>query len=114
MALAEELERSGNWLFRWRGWLPLIALAVLLLDLRHYRYLGGSRRVDELWELGCFLVATFGLCIRAHVVGHAPKDTSGRNARDYAALMGTNNPVLVAIESTASTRQTKAPTYGPN
>lgn len=41
-------------------------------------------------------------------------DNSGRNARDYAALMGTNNPVLVAIESTASTRQTKAPTYGPN
>ena len=85
MALAEDLERSGNWLFRWRGWLPLIALAVLLLDLRHYRYLGGSRRVDELWELGCFLVATFGLCIRAHVVGHAPKDTSGRNAREQRA-----------------------------
>lgn len=86
MALAEELERSGNWLFRWRGYLPLLALAILMLGLRHYRYLGDSPRLDDAWELACLLVAGFGLGIRACVVGFVPKDTSGRNAREQRAV----------------------------
>lgn len=40
-------------------------------------------------------------------------DNSGRSARDYAALMGSNNAILAAIESTASTRQGETQIYGP-
>ncbi|NUS38788.1 MAG: DUF1295 domain-containing protein [Lysobacter sp.] len=85
MSLSETLDRSGNWLFRWRAVPPLLALALLILHLHDYHYLGGSKRIDDLWQAGCLLVALAGLSLRAYVVGHTPKDTSGRNAREQRA-----------------------------
>jgi protein-S-isoprenylcysteine O-methyltransferase Ste14 len=85
MALAEDFERSGNWLFRWRGYLPLLALALLVIHLRHYHYLLGNAALDDAWELACFVIAALGLALRAHVVGHTPRNTSGRNAREQRA-----------------------------
>lgn len=78
---------DGRWLFRWRGYLPLAALAILLVHLGfdRYRYLGETKVYDDLWQLACALVACLGLAVRAHVIGHAPKDTSGRNAREQRA-----------------------------
>jgi protein-S-isoprenylcysteine O-methyltransferase Ste14 len=85
MALSDHFERSGNWLFRWRAVPPVLALLVLMLHLGDYQYLLGSKRADDLWQLGCLLVAVAGLALRAYVVGHTPKDTSGRNAREQRA-----------------------------
>jgi protein-S-isoprenylcysteine O-methyltransferase Ste14 len=85
MALSEHLERSGNWLFRWRAVPPVLALLLLTLHLQDYQYLFGSKRADDTWQLGCLLVALLGLALRIHVVGHTPKDTSGRNAREQRA-----------------------------
>ena len=34
MALREEMEATGNWLFRWRSYLPLALLALLLAGLQ--------------------------------------------------------------------------------
>lgn len=85
MALTDHFERSGNWLFRWRAVPPVLALLVLMLHLGNYHYLFDSRRADDLWQLGCLLVAVAGLALRAYVVGHTPKDTSGRNAREQRA-----------------------------
>ncbi len=77
MALVHEFERSGNWLFRRRSWLPVFMIAagifimytgnrqVILFDLR-----------DELIFLG---VSILGQVIRIFTVGYAPKNTSGRN-----------------------------------
>lgn len=78
---------DGQWLFRWRGYLPVLAIAILLLhlDIDRYHYLGGTKVYDDLWQLACACVACLGLVLRAHVVGHAPKDTSGRNAREQRA-----------------------------
>lgn len=80
MALREEFEDSGNWLFRWRGYLPLVIIGLILLSVRGYAPLGGDAVVDRAWQLGCVLVAFFGLAIRAYTIGHAPRNTSGRNA----------------------------------
>ena len=85
MNLYGAMREQGQWLFRWRGYLPLIALVTVLLGLNHYRYLAGSKWWEDAWQLGCLLVACLGLLVRAHVVGHAPKDTSGRNARAQRA-----------------------------
>ncbi|HSR65035.1 MAG TPA: isoprenylcysteine carboxylmethyltransferase family protein [Xanthomonadaceae bacterium] len=85
MSLSDTLDRCGNWLFRWRAAPPLLALVLLMLHLGGYRHLGGSKRIDDLWQAGCLLLALLGLALRAHVVGHAPKDTSGRNAREQRA-----------------------------
>jgi len=80
MALREQFEASGQWLFRWRGYLPLAIIALILLDLPGYRPLGGDANLDRAWQIACILVAFFGQAIRAVTIGHAPRNTSGRNA----------------------------------
>lgn len=85
MPLREEFEKSGNWLFRWRSYLPLIACGILLLALREYEYPGRSERLDHIWEVVCLTVSFFGLGIRIVVIGHTPKGTSGRNTKKQVA-----------------------------
>lgn len=77
--LAREMQSRGTWLFRWRSYVPLPFLALIAFELRHYRYLAGSHAVDLAWEGCCLAVGAVGIAIRAHVVGHAPANTSGRN-----------------------------------
>ena len=85
MALREEFETSGQWLFRWRGYLPLLIVALILLSLPGYSRLGGDANVDRAWQIACVLVAFFGQAIRAVTIGHAPRNTSGRNAKAQRA-----------------------------
>lgn len=85
MSLRHELERSGNHLFRWRSYWPLLFLPVLLLALRDFRYLGDSAALDYLWEGLCLAVALAGLALRAATVGFVPARTSGRNTRRQVA-----------------------------
>ena len=85
MALREEFESSGNWLFRWRSYLPVAGLAIILLAFREYEYPGNSETLDHIWEVVCLLVSFFGLAIRAYTIGHAPGGTSGRNTKRQKA-----------------------------
>ncbi len=85
MALKEELENSGNWLFRWRSYLPLIMIGIFLAALKDYEYPANSERLDHLLEVFCLSVSFFGLGIRAFTVGHTPKGTSGRNTKHQIA-----------------------------
>jgi protein-S-isoprenylcysteine O-methyltransferase Ste14 len=77
MALVHEFERSGNWLFKRRSWLPLF----LIIPGVFVMYLGNRQAIlfdmrDEIIFLG---VSLFGEAIRIFTVGFAPKNTSGRN-----------------------------------
>jgi protein-S-isoprenylcysteine O-methyltransferase Ste14 len=81
MALIEEFDKSGNWLFRWRSFLPLVlyimAAFVILFEadshLPHF---------DYSWAYLCLGVAMFGQLIRAITIGYTPKGTSGRNTKE--------------------------------
>ncbi|MDB4950005.1 MAG: phospholipid methyltransferase [Gemmatimonadetes bacterium] len=79
MPLREELERSGQWLFRWRSYVPLVPLLVTVAAMSQFRYPGGSRVVNQWWDVFCLVVALSGVAVRALVVGYAPGGTSGRN-----------------------------------
>lgn len=77
MSLVHEFERSGNWLFRRRSWLPavlLLAGIVVMYFINRQSILFDLR--EELFFLG---VSLSGEAIRIFTVGHAPKNTSGRN-----------------------------------
>jgi protein-S-isoprenylcysteine O-methyltransferase Ste14 len=79
MGLREEFEATGNWLFRRRGYLPLLLFPLLLVAARESTYPAGSHGLDLAWEAVCLLLALIGLGLRIGTVGFVPRDTSGRN-----------------------------------
>lgn len=85
MALREDFERFGMWLFRWRSYLPLLTAGLVLIGLRHFSYPGGSHRLDRIWELICLALSCVGIGVRVATVGCAPKGTSGRNVKMQVA-----------------------------
>ncbi|HEY1602874.1 MAG TPA: methyltransferase, partial [Pirellulales bacterium] len=77
MALREDFESVGNWLFRWRSYLPLALIPILALGLWENRVAGF---VPPLWwTLICFAVSLTGLGVRIATIGFTPAGTSGRN-----------------------------------
>jgi len=85
MALREEFEKTGNWLFRHRGNLPLLMVGLIVVCMRKFHYLGNSESMDMLWEVFCFFVSILGLGIRIFTIGYTPRGTSGRNTREQIA-----------------------------
>jgi protein-S-isoprenylcysteine O-methyltransferase Ste14 len=85
MKLNEHLEVSGNWLFRWRSYLPLILLALCLSTLREFKFPENSRALDLIWEFIASAFGFLGVAIRAYAVGCAPNRTSGRNTKEQVA-----------------------------
>jgi len=92
MALQEEFEKQGIWLFKYRSNLPIIIL-VLGYALYCYKELNPEAyflQGEQLWfdpyfEMICFGVCALGLLIRVYTVGHTPKFTSGRNTDEQVA-----------------------------
>ena len=85
MAMIEELEASGRWLFRWRSYLPLVMLVLIFASLRHFSYPYNSEILDQIWELFCLFIGFLGLLIRGLVAGYVPQQTSGRNTKQQVA-----------------------------
>ncbi len=85
MTLREEFERVGNWLFRWRSYLPLFLAIIVIIGMKDFSYPNQNPTLDLIWEIVCLLVSFFGLGIRIYIIGHAPKGTSERNTRHKEA-----------------------------
>lgn len=85
MPLLEEFESSGNLLFRWRSYLPLIAALLIFAGLERFEYPLGSHSLDQIWELMCLAVCSLGLAIRALTIGSTANRTSGRNTTEQVA-----------------------------
>jgi|SRR5690625_3010979 len=83
--MVEKFEAAGQWLFRWRSYLPLALLAVVIPAMHGFSYPDGSQDYDRLWEVFCLFVSCIGLFIRAYTIGHAPRGTSGRNVANQLA-----------------------------
>ena len=85
MTLEEECIRMGNRLFRWRSYLPLIFMVLIIINMKNFEFIGKDEKINELWQMGCFLIAILGLAIRAFTVGYVPNGTSGRNTKEQIA-----------------------------
>jgi protein-S-isoprenylcysteine O-methyltransferase Ste14 len=85
MSLQEELNTQGNWLFRWRSYLPLLLILLVVVALRQFRLPFGSVYAHEIWEQICLAVSISGLAVRALAVAFVPARTSGRNAKCQVA-----------------------------
>jgi protein-S-isoprenylcysteine O-methyltransferase Ste14 len=80
MAMIEEFDRSGNWLFRWRSFLPLV-LYVLAAVVITSGWDDHMDHTSQNWMIFCLAVALLGQVIRAITIGHTPAGTSGRNTK---------------------------------
>ncbi len=83
MSLVHELEKSGNWLFRRRSWLP----ATLLVPAAVYLFIANRSVIyfNYTWEIICILVSLAGELLRISAVGYVPRSASGRNVIDQMA-----------------------------
>lgn len=98
MALREELRSNGEWLFRWRSYIPLIPLLALLVWMATtWSYPFGGASGFRAWSLVCLAVSASGLVVRALTVGHVPERTSGRNVgKQVAAVLNTTGMYSLA------------------
>lgn len=90
MALQEELEQQGIWLFRYRGILPVIILGVGMLlflqtELHPETFFLKKTPYEIYYEMSCLAVSLIGLIIRIFVIGYVPKNTSGRTVKTQVA-----------------------------
>ncbi len=105
MKLLDHLVSSGDWLFRWRGQLPLLVVPVLILgqyDAHLPATLPGSVRA---WQVCAVLVAMAGLAVRIVAVGTAPAGTSERS---------TTNPRASTLRTTGLYSVVRHPLYVGN
>lgn len=85
MALQEEFESQGNFLFKYRSFLPI---SILVLGLWVFYVTGKGTNYEPTYYLGlsiemiALLVGILGLLIRIYTVGFTPKNTSGRNTTE--------------------------------
>ncbi|MGM0530245.1 MAG: methyltransferase family protein [Bacteroidota bacterium] len=84
MALIQEFNKSGNFLFRNRSFIPIIlyplATLIILIEKVHVFY-----DPDIVWSVVCLIISVSGLVVRTLVVGWVPKGTSGRNRKKQMA-----------------------------
>jgi protein-S-isoprenylcysteine O-methyltransferase Ste14 len=85
MSLQKQLENSGAWLFRWRSYLPLVLIAVIIPAFKNFSYPSDSHSYYLAWEMFCLSISLFGLFIRGYTIGHTPNGTSGRNTKRQVA-----------------------------
>lgn len=90
MALQEEMESQGNFLFRHRGNFPIIILVVgfyMYLQMKLHKGIEPLKEssMEDIYVFVCLFVSLFGLIIRIYTVGHTPANTSGRNTTGQLA-----------------------------
>ncbi|MFN0057320.1 MAG: methyltransferase family protein [Planctomycetota bacterium] len=76
--LAEECVAQGKVLFRWRSYLPLVLIPLLLTAVLIERPSPAKPRALDLWLVTALAVSGAGVVIRILTVGNVPKRTSGR------------------------------------
>ena len=81
MALIEEMDQSGNWLFKGRSYFPLAlyAMAALVIGMGWDEHLTDFNPITA-WA--CLLISLLGQFIRAIAIGYVPRGTSGRNTKE--------------------------------
>ncbi len=85
MGLQRELTNNGNWLFRWRSFLPItvvVCAVVAMLPIPIPKHDVLTADCVEVVSLG---ISFLGMLIRAVTIGHTPAGTSGRNTAGQVA-----------------------------
>lgn len=87
MLIKDQMRHTGNLLFRWRSYAPMVFLPFMALALRYGETvelrLGGA--LGDVWETVAILLVLAGEAIRILTVGYVTNGTSGRNTTGQIA-----------------------------
>ncbi len=97
MALAEEFEQQGNFLFKYRSYFPVLFL-LITLPVFYAEVFQGNKLTESAnyWYLA-FGVGIFGVLIRVFTVGFTPPLTSGRNTTEGQVAQEINETGLYSV-----------------
>lgn len=96
MTLSDQMESQGNWLFKYRGILPLIIFLIgfllfLMNEVNPDKGLLEQAPYEIYYTTACLLVSLTGFFIRVYTVGYSAANTSGRNTEEQVAdVLNTN------------------------
>src|SRR5690349_5318517 len=97
MPLREEFVTTGEWLFRWRSYLPVVLL-VPVVAVTWARGHTGLRPVpDRTGDAFCLAVAMLGVVVRGIAIGSAPAGTSGRNTAEGQVASTVNTTGMYSV-----------------
>lgn len=87
MELIKEFDRQGNYLFKYRGTLPLVVLGLGMAVFIYmvWQHHAPNQYTSDGYQFLCLAIALFGQVIRILTVGFTPKNTSGRNTEQQVA-----------------------------
>jgi len=85
MNLVRQMVAHGSWLFRWRSYLPLFLVGLIVSGFAYFRFPFDNHVFDEIWDVACLTLALCGLVLRVIIVGFVPRGTSGRNTTKIKA-----------------------------
>lgn len=100
MALQEELKKQGDYLFKWRSYLPLLLLILGVCVIVYQEgFSNGANEsiVAEILEKLGILTGITGLIVRIWTVGFTPKNTSGRNTKEGQVANTLNTTGLYSL-----------------
>lgn len=87
MALLHSFEKSGNFLFKFRGQIPVILflMAIPAVYFTDYEFLEFDPALKITLTIAAALISFLGQYIRAVAIGTSNKHTSGRNTKEQVA-----------------------------
>jgi protein-S-isoprenylcysteine O-methyltransferase Ste14 len=88
MLVSDRISNQGQFLFRWRSFLPLLLLPLALaavLESGATLQLTMGKAFEDAWEAFSIIVSLVGVAVRVATVGFVPARTSGRNTRRQIA-----------------------------
>lgn len=85
MALIHSFEKSGNFLFKYRGQIPVILIVVSIPVIWFTNYRGFSNLFQDIMSILAIVFSILGFFIRSYAIATTPKGTSGRNRDEQVA-----------------------------
>lgn len=79
MPLVKRLTATGNWLFRWRSFLPISVVVGAVLAMYPFPIPKHDAPISDWIEVVAIGISFLGMFARALTIGHTPSGTSGRN-----------------------------------
>lgn len=100
--LDEYLRKTGNIFFRWRSYIPLILIPLLLLKLHDLQRTFSNQYAEIVYQALCLLISFTGELVRILTIAFVPSGTSGRNTKAQRAT---------ALNTTGAYSITRNPLY---